>query len=174
MKEYNQMNINKNYILNAIMSNQNILKCLYYTDNNSDILSLPDLNSEQKMQIVKNNIHKFRKIPTDRDDIQKIYISMEYGEVFYMGNNGGYYSAQNPYFKLPNFIFYIISYDTLDDNNVIGSRTDKIEEEIYGIFHNKNVIDDFGKSFLINSTPLTLPKNYVGRQVMMRFVGKNE
>lgn len=169
-----QMNRNKEEIISHIMLNQNILKCLSYNDNTKDILKMPDITGKQKMEIKKNNIFKFKKIPMDTDTIQKTYLSMEYGQIFYMGNTGGYYSASNPYFKLPDFNFYVISHTSLDDNTIIGSRIDRIEEEIYNIFHNKITIDDFGKSFLVSSIPLILPNNYIGRQITIRFVGKNE
>lgn len=168
-----QMNINKEQIISLIMSNQNILKCIKYEDNNIDVLSEPNLTTKDKIQIRKENIYKFRKIPSDTSDIQKTYISMEYGEIFYMGNTGGYYNATNPYFKIPNFIFYIVSHSSLDENKVIGSRIDRIEEEICNIFHDKITIEDFGKSFLVSSTPLFLPNDFIGRQLTLRFVGKN-
>lgn len=166
------MNENKEKIISLIVNNQNILKCIKYKENDCNILDKPDLTLDEKIALRRSNIFKFRKLPTDIVTEQEVYLSMEYGEIYYMGNSGGY-NASNPYFKLPDFIFYVVTHNSLDDNKKIGSRVDRIEEELYNIFHNKITLEDFGKSYLVNSKPLYLPKDFVGRQITMRFVGKN-
>lgn len=143
-----------------------------YKENNKNILKMDDLTDKERIALRKSNIFRFRKIPGDTAVEQDIYISMEYGEIYYMGSNNGY-DGSNPYFKIPDFIFYVIGHASLDDNILIGSRIDRIEEEIYNIFHNQITIDDFGKSFIVNSKPLYLPKDYIGRQITLRFVGRN-
>lgn len=164
------MNKNKEEIVSLLMGNQNILKCLKYSDNNKNILKMEDLTDKERIALRKDTIFKYRKIPADTTIEQKTYISMEYGDIYYMGEN---MRSGNPYFKVPDFIFYIISHTSLDNNAIIGSRVDRIEEELFNIFHNKLTIDDFGKSYIYNSKPLYLPRDFIGRQVILRFVGKN-
>lgn len=168
-----QMNDNKEKIISLIMENQDILKCIKYKENDCNILNKPDLTVKEKIAMRQSNIFKYRKIPIDTVIEQEIYLSMEYGEIYYMGGSGGYYSSSNPYFKIPDFIFYVITHNSLDENKIIGSRVDRIEEEIYNIFHNKLTLEDFGKSYILNSKPLYLPKDYIGRQITLRFVGRN-
>ena len=168
-----QMNENKEKIISLIMENQNILKCMKYSENNRNILKMNDLTDKERIALRRSNIFRFRKMPLDSTTEQSTYISMEYGEIYYMGSSSTSYGGGNPYFKLPDFMIYVVSHTSLDDNAIIGSRIDKIEEEIYNIFHNKITIEDFGKSYLINSKPLYLPKDYIGRQITLRFVGRN-
>lgn len=167
-----QMNSNKEKIVSLIMQNQNILKCMKYKDNNKNILKMQDLTDKERIELRKTNIFKFRKIPGDIGVEQNTYLSMEYGEIFYMGSTSKYGDG-NPYFKIPEFYLYIVSHCSLDENIIIGSRVDRIEEEIYDIFHNKITIEDFGQSFLYSSKPLYLPNDYIGRQIVIRFVGRN-
>ena len=167
-----QMNENKEKIISLIMENQNILKCMQYKDNKKNILKMEDLTDKERVALRHSNIFKFRKIPGDTSTEQETYISMEYGDIYYMGSSTTY-DGGNPYFKLPDFILYVVSYASLDDNKLIGSWVERIEEEVYNIFNNKITIEDFGKSFLINSKPLYLPRDYVGRQITIRFVGRN-
>ena len=167
-----RMNQNKEKIISLIMENQNILKCLFYKDNNKNILNMADLTDKERIALRRSNIFRFRKLPVDSPIEQDTYISMEYGNIYYMGTTSTYDGA-NPYFKLPEFNLYIISYASLDDNKLIGSRIERIEEEIYNIFHDKITVEDFGKSYLVNSQPLFLSRDYVGRQITLRFVGRN-
>lgn len=167
-----RMNQNKEKIISLIMENQNILKCLFYKDNNKNILKMEDLTDKERISLRRSNIFRFRKLPADAPVEQDTYISMEYGDIYYMGTNSTY-GEGNPFFKLPEFKLYVISYASLDDNKLIGSRIERIEEEIYNIFHDKITVEDFGKSYLINSQPLYLPRDYVGRQITLRFVGRN-
>ena len=167
-----QMNANKEKIVSLLMQNQNILKCLKYKENNKNILKMEDVSDKDKIALRKTNIFKFRKIPGDTTTEQDTYISMEYGEIYYMGSSNKY-DGGNPYFKVPDFNIYVIGHISLDENILIGSRIDRIEEEIYNIFHDKITIDDFGKSYRYSSKPLYLPRDYIGRQITIRFVGRN-
>lgn len=168
-----QMNENKEKIISLIMENQDILKCMKYKENNKNILNMDDLTDKERIALRKSNIFRFRKVPGDSAVEQDTYISMEYGEIYYMGSSNGY-DGSNPYFKVLDFMVYVISHASLDDNILIGSRVDRIEEEIYDIFHNKITVEDFGKSFIVSSKPLYLPKDYIGRQITIRFVGRNK
>lgn len=167
-----RMNQNKEKIISLIMENQNILKCLLYKDNNKNILNMADLTDKERISLRRSNIFRFRKLPADTAIEQETYISMEYGDIYYMGTTSTQ-GGTNPYFKLPEFKLYVISYASLDDNKLIGSRVERIEEEIYNIFHDKITVEDFGKSYLVNSQPLYLPRDYIGRQITIRFVGRN-
>lgn len=167
------MNQNKEKIISLIMENQNILKCLLYKENTKNILNMQDLTDKERITLRRSNIFKFRKLPADTAVEQETYISMEYGNIYYMGSTSTREGGGNPYFKLPEFNLYVISYASLDDNKLIGSRIERIEEEIYNIFHDKITVEDFGKSYIVSSQPLYLPRDYVGRQITLRFVGRN-
>ncbi len=166
-----QMNENKEKIISLLMENQTIMKCLFYKDNRINILKQEDLTDEEKQKTRQQHIFRYRKIPADGVMEQETWISLEYGDIFYMGANS--YGAQNPYFKLPDVNIYLTGHSSLDDNQVLGSRIERIEESICNIFHNKITLEDFGKSYLVNSKPLFLPNSYIGRQITIRFVGKN-
>lgn len=162
------LNKNQKDIIDALLSNQDILKCLYCTDSNTDFTKLNDLTISQKMLVRKNNIYEHRTIPDANFNEQKIYISMEYGEIAYSDR-----FTDNPTFATPDFVFYIVSHIDLDITKYNGTRVNFLEQCIAETFHRKKVIDALGISEIDFSSPILIGSpNYVGRQITVKFVNK--
>ena len=159
----------KNLFISNLLNNQNLLKCLYYTDNDKDILSFPDLSVKDKKKVTKENIYQYRKIPTQDDREQKTYIAIEYGDRDY-GATGAKYTSNNIWYEKINMRIFIVSMCEQDVNKYIGSRIDRIEEEIVEMFHKKDNIGSLGYCYVQDSIPLNLTARWIGRMVTLIFV----
>lgn len=157
-----QLNKNKKEIVSAIMNSQEVLKVIYYTNNSVSPFEQANLTSSQKKKIKSENIYEYRKIPTSDSDEQKTYISMEYGIINYNNRN-------QPYFNIPEFVFYIISHSSLDDNKIIGSRVNEIENILIEILHNKFELDTLGVCRVVSSGRINLSNDFIGREIHLTF-----
>lgn len=156
-------------LITAITSNQNLMKCLYYTQNDEDILSLPNLNARQKAEVMKNNIYKYRKLPVASDKTQKTYLAIEYGQRNY-GSQGQKYNKSNIWYQSVEMRILVMSTGSQDVNEYIGSRIDRIEEEIVDLFHKSSVLPSFSYSYVNGSSPISLTEEYIGRAISIVFV----
>lgn len=164
MKELNKL---QQHIVDTVMSNQDLLKALYYTDNTLDFDLQKNITTEQKRELKKNNIYEYRFVPDSQFEEQKIFVSMEYGVVNYAESY-----RDTGVFSQPTFIFYIITYDSLDATKHNGSRVNYIQDCIVETFHKKNCIEALGMSEVSSSSPIYIQSpHYVGRQVTIKFIG---
>ncbi|MEG1142478.1 MAG: hypothetical protein RSE41_08575 [Clostridia bacterium] len=168
-----QLNINQKEIIGFMMECQPLLKYLYYGDNSVDIIEQEDLDSSQKIELIKNKIFDYRRIPDNNSKEVSTYISMEYGAISYIVGSG-YRSSSNPYYHHPTFNFYVISHNSLDRTLMNGSRINAIESHLVNLFNKRFIIPSIGLSEVVTSEPLYLPNNYVGRQIKIRFVDKSD
>lgn len=160
---------NKSLFISNLLNNQNLLKCLYYVENDKDILSLPDLTAKQKKKVSKENIFQYRKIPSQDDRQQYTYIAIEYGDRDY-GVSGAKYATNNSWYEQIELRVYIVSMCEQDVNKYIGSRIDRIEEEIVETFHKRNNIGSLGYCYVQDSIPLNLTTRWIGRMITLTFV----
>ena len=114
-------------IHDKIKSNPDILKMLYYMDNETNPLEQPRLTLAQAKQVVKNNIYTRKKVPSDKDNAMQTYISMRYGQKVY-------HHERNKYFNGNTFTFYVLCHNDYDTNEIIGSRVCEIERLIAEMF----------------------------------------
>ena len=174
----NELSQKKENLISEIMQNQEILKCLYYNNNNIDIFDkevLPDIVAPQVLaDISRINIFRNRKLPTETSPIQKTYISVFYGDIDYSVQTSNAWSGgavKSPIWSKPVIHIYIISHESLDDNLFIGSRVEAIECELRKALSGKFKLDGFGKSYLdVSEYIYNMPMDYIGRRVTLEFV----
>lgn len=163
----------KNEFISNVMNNQTILKCLYYTSDDGDILNMADITDPKiRRTIYKENFYKQRKLPTDSMKEQKTYLSLEFGTINYTSvqQSRSWDAVTIPFWTTPILYVYIITHQSLDDNDYIGSRLETIEYELKEMFHNKQVMTGFGRSFLVTSEPLiNLQSDFIGRRLQIQF-----
>lgn len=165
------LNNHQQEIINTLMSDQTLLKFLYY-NKNEDILNKPELNKKQAKQIRDNNIFNFKRIPTINDKEMITYISMEFDKIGYTSNFNSK-QTHNQYWVAPSYVFYIINHYQNDDTQN-GSRINAIEDRIVDLFHCKNNISSIGISVIQYSQPIIgLTHPYIGRALYISFIDKN-
>lgn len=148
-------------IHDKIKSNPDILKLLYYTDNNINPLEQPKLTKTQAQQVIKNNIYTRKKIPMENDTIQ-CYICMRYGQKIYHHQKNHFYNGNT-------FNFYVLCHNEYDTNEIIGSRVCEIERLIEEMFDSGSV-DTTCKTMLTRSVDTDVNgTDYSGRHIEIVF-----
>lgn len=166
-KAYGRLNKHKEEFIRILMSDQILLKFLYYKDNSSDILSKPDLTVREKAMLKSKNIFEYRKLPTENNTEVDTYLSMEFGMNRYQNKDG------NKYFTQPTIYVYTVANNQLDDTSN-GSRIYAIEDRLVELFHYEKNETIIGYSVVVASEDLNLPSPYVGRKLMIRFADRND
>lgn len=164
-----QLNLSKECIVNALMTDQHLLKYLKYKENDINIPLQPDLTKEERIVLRNRNIYEYRKAPSTESPVRDIWISMEYGIINRMEASR---IKKMTYFSKPTFCFYIITLDELD-KCLNGSRLYAIEDRLVKLFWKKNIMS-LGESYILGSEPMQLPYPYVGRKVTLGFYSLNE
>lgn len=160
-----------NEILGIIMSDQPILKFLYY-NKDEDVLSKPDLTKKEIMTMRDVNFFRHKKIPTIESNDQRTVISIEFDEVSRRQSYG--HRDNMKYWVRPTVGVYVIGHAT-NDNTKNGSRVWAIEDRLVDLFHYKLNDISLGASCVIGSEDLYgLPYPYFGRVVKITFWDKNE
>lgn len=166
-KPYGQLNKHKEEFIRLLMSDQILLKFLYYKDNSIDILSQPNLTVKQKEILKSKNIFEYKKLPTENSNDVETYLSLEFGMNRYQNRD------LNKYFTQPSIYVYTITNNQLD-NTSNGSRLYAIEDRLVDLFHYEKNEATIGNSIVIASEDLNLPSPYIGRKLMIRFTDRNE
>lgn len=166
-----QLNINQKEIIRALMSNDKLLRYLFYNDNSVDIVAQKNLTSDEKHKVREENIYEYRAVPDSNFNEVKTYVSMEYGQNVYSSDRRG---SSNPFFIVPTFNFYLVTHRSLDSTKWNGSRINAIEDCIKETFHHQMVIPTLGITQLTISEPITINPNYIGRVINIRFVESSE
>lgn len=160
-----------NEIMGIILSDQPLLKLLYY-NNDEDVLNKPDLTMTQIASMKNVNFFKHKKIPTIEANEQVTTISFEYDEV----SRNQSFGHRDPmkYWMKPTVGIYIVGHATNDDTKN-GSRVWAIEDRLVELFHYKSNDISLGSSCVTGSEDLYgLPYPYFGRVVKITFWDKNE
>ena len=159
-------NIVKNEIVNQIMSHPLLVKLLFYKDTNIDIFTQPDLTFKQIRQVKRENIYESMKIPLNNQDVERPYLTMQYG-------NKDYHPRKNPFFNGNDFAIYVFCNTAIDDT-FNGSRVSALEHCIYEIFDNGEV-GAIGNSRLGISEPIAINgTNIIGRKIPIVFADFNK
>ena len=157
-----------NEIMAIIMSDQDILKFLYY-NKDDDVLSKPDLTKKQIASMKNINFFKHKKIPTVETNEMRTVISFEYDEVTRSNRKGNY-----KYWSVPTVCIYIIGHVSNDETKN-GSRVWAIEDRLVDLFHYEKNNISLGNSCVTKSEDIYgLPYPYFGRAVSIQFWDKNE
>lgn len=159
-------NIVKNEIVNQIMSHKLLLKLLFYKDIKKDIFEEYDLTFAQIRQVKAENIYESMKIPLNNQDVERPYLTMQYGMK-------DYHTRKNPYFNGNDFYIYVFC-NTLLDDTPNGSRISALEHCIYEIFDDGEV-ETIGNSKLGISEPIAINgTNIIGRKIPVIFADFNK
>ena len=71
---YGQLNELREEIINKVMSNQDLLKFLFYCNTN-DVLSQPVLNKKQRESLINTQIFKYKRMPLKDQTYTKCFLS---------------------------------------------------------------------------------------------------
>lgn len=160
-----------NEIMGIIMSDQKILKFLYY-NKDEDVLNKPDLTKKQIASMKNINFFKHKKIPTVETNEMRTAISFEYEEVVRQSSYGS--KEATKYWYKPMVCIYVIGHST-NDNTKNGSRVWGIEDRIVELFHFTHNEISLGASSVIKSEDIYgLPYPYFGRAIYIQFWDKNQ
>ena len=176
---YGQLNELREEIMNKVMSNQDLLKLLFYCDiieinaireslgkpkfptiDKADILSLPNLNRTQSNSLKINQVFKYKRMPLNGETFTKCFLSMQFGRVLR--------EPKNNHFTLPLFAFTIVCPDAISET-LNGSRILAIEQCIEDSFAYQHVAG-LGQTFVIGSEPENTDTGYQARTITLRFL----
>ena len=115
---YGQLNELRESIMNKVMTNQDLLKFIYYcnTDDKTDILSLPNLTKDQRKSLINTQIFKYKRMPLNSQTDAKCFLSMQY-----LGVNR---NRKEPYWMMPYFEFTVVSSNSIDETLHFLSNAD--------------------------------------------------
>lgn len=163
---YGQLNELREEIINKVMTNQDLLKLLFYCDTN-DVLSQPNLTRSQKDSLKLNQIFKYKRMPLNNETVTKCFLSMQFGKV---GR-----SMKNPFWMQPYFEFTIVCPNAILETTV-GDRMLAIEQCLTDTFEFQDV-GSVGNVRISGSANIAVDTNYSGRVVQLYFIDwidKNE
>lgn len=163
---YGQLNELREEIMNKVMSNQDLLKFLFYCDT-KDVLSQPNLNRTQTNSLKLNQIFKYKRMPLNNETKTKCFLSMQFGKV---GR-----SMKNPFWMQPYFEFTIVCPNAILETTV-GDRMLAIEQCLTDTFEFQSV-GNVGNVRISGSANIAVDTNYSGRVVQLYFIDwidKNE
>ncbi len=125
-EQFGDLNDLRIEITNRLLTNQDLLKFLYYQDSNIDILNQPILTRDQRKKVADEQIFKYFKVDTTLSNEIKCYISFDIKETE-CDTWGNFYK--------PIFTFNIVcGYSLIETQN--GSRILALEECLKRTFHN--------------------------------------
>ena len=156
---YGQLNELREEIMNKVMSNQDLLKLLFYCDVD-DVLSQPNLNRSQKDSLKKNQIFKYKRMPLNNETSTKCFLSMQFGKV---GR-----SMKNPFWMQPYFEFTIVCPNAILETTV-GDRMLAIEQCLTDTFEFQNV-GNVGNVRISGSANENCDSGYSARIVQLYFI----
>jgi hypothetical protein len=159
---YGQLNELRESIMNKVMSNQDLLKFIFYCDTteNTDILLLPNLTKEQRKSLINTQIFKYKRMPLKDETTAKCFLSMQY-----LGVNR---NKKEPYWMMPYFEFTVVCSDSISEI-ANGNRLLAIEECIVNSFDMQNV-GAVGNCRVIVSQPTNSDTGFQARAIQVFFV----
>ena len=158
---YGQLNELRESIMNKVMTNQDLLKFIYYcnTDDKTDILSLPNLTKDQRKSLINTQIFKYKRMPLNSQTDAKCFLSMQYTQIFRHKDNN---------WIMPCFEFVIVCPDSIAET-LNGSRILAIENCIVDSFNMKDV-GAVGFVKVDTSKPENVDTGLSARSVPIHFV----
>lgn len=159
---YGQLNELRESIMNKLMTNQDLLKFIYYcnTDDKTDILSLPNLTKDQRKSLINTQIFKYKRMPLNSQTDAKCFLSMQY-----LGVNR---NRKEPYFMMPYFEFTVVCPDAIAEISN-GNRILAIEECLVQLYDMKDV-GGIGNCRVLISEPEKVDTGYQSRKTQIVFV----
>lgn len=156
---YGQLNELREEIMNKVMTNQDLLKFLFYCDTN-DVLSQPNLNRTQRQSLIDTQIFKYKRMPLNNETSTKCFLSMQFGKV---GRN-----MKNPFWMQPYFEFTIVCPNAILETNV-GDRMLAIEQCLTDSFEFQDV-GSVGAVRISGSINENCDTGYSARVVQLYFI----
>jgi len=156
---YGQLNELREEIMNKVMSNQDLLKFLFYCDTD-DVLSQPNLNRTQRQSLINTQIFKYKRMPLNSQTDAKCFLSMQFGRVIR--------DVKNNRWMLPLFAFTVVCSDSIAET-LHGNRILAIEQCIEDTFSYQNV-GNIGQVYIVGSEPETADTGLQARSTTMKFV----
>lgn len=147
------LNFKLDEIVDRIMNNQDILKMLYYTKHNGDVLGEKDLDKKQKRELLGSKIFKHMRLPIVNDEAD-CYMSMCYGATPY------YSKKKGKYIITPTFNIYIICHISLS-TTLNGERNLYMIDALNRELHNAKGIG-IGEMVCTGFEPILMPSGFVG------------
>lgn len=159
---YGQLNELRESIMNKLMTNQDLLKFIYYcnTDDKTDILSLPNLTKEQRKSLINTQIFKYKRMPLNSQTDAKCFLSMQFGRIIR--------DVKNNRWMLPLFAFTVVCSDSIAET-LHGNRILAIEQCIEDTFSYQNV-GNVGQVYIVGSEPETADTGFQVRSTTIKFV----
>ena len=155
---YGQLNELREEIINKVMSNQDLLKFLFYCNTN-DVLSQPVLNKKQRESLINTQIFKYKRMPLNSQTDAKCFLSMQFTQI---------YRHKDNYWIMPCFEFIVICPDSIAEINE-GSRILAIENCIIDSFDMKD-IGAVGNVKIGTSQPENSDTGLQARKIPIQFV----
>lgn len=156
---YGQLNELREEIINKVMTNQDLLKFLFYCDTN-DVLSQPVLNRTQRQSLINTQIFKYKRMPLKDQTYTKCFLSMQFGRVVR--------NPENNHWTTPLFAFTIVCPDAISET-LQGSRVLAIEQCLEDSF-SYQYIDKLGMMYIIGSDPETVDTGYQSRTITFKTI----
>ena len=156
---YGQLNELREEIMNKVMSNQDLLKFLFYCDTD-DVLSQPNLNRTQRQSLINTQIFKYKRMPLNSQTDAKCFLSMQFGRVIR--------DVKNNRWMLPLFAFTVVCSDSIAET-LHGNRILAIEQCVEDTFSYQNV-GNIGQVYIVGSEPETADTGLQARSTTMKFV----
>lgn len=156
---YGQLNELREEIMNKVMTNQDLLKFLFYCDT-KDVLSQPNLNRIQKDSLKLNQIFKYKRMPLNNETKTKCFLSMQFGRVVR--------NLENNHWVIPLFAFTIVCPNAISET-LHGSRILAIEQCLEDSF-SYQYIDKLGMMYIVGSDPETVDTGYQSRTMTFKTI----
>lgn len=140
-----ELGTNKNEILTRLISSENLVKALTYSDTNFLDKPMPD----DPTTLIYNQIFPFSKVPSTTDTA-KTYITMKFG-----------YKPEGVYFKISSIYLYIITHTSLIRTDYGMLRYDFLANEIDKLFNMQRGIG-IGKLPFYEMSDIQVNDNWLG------------
>lgn len=150
------LNYKLDEIVERIMGSQDIVKMLYYTNHNGNIVGEKDLTSKQKRALMNTKIFKHMRLPVVNDEAD-CYMSMCYGATLY------YSKKRGKYIITPTFNIYIICHTSLS-STLNGERNYFLIDALNKVLHNAKGIG-IGDMVCTGFEPIMMPSGFVGNMI---------
>ena len=137
--------------MSRLVSSENIVKALTYSDNN--FLDKPML--DDSTTLLYNQIFPFAKVPKSTDEA-KTFITMKFG-----------YKPDGAYFKLSNIHFYVITHISLIKTDYETLRYDYLINQIDMLFNSQRGIG-IGKLPFYEMSDFAVNEDWLGAYIGYR------
>lgn len=172
-----QSTLNKEAIMDLLLRDDYLIKLIAYDNVDEDLYEMPNLTMKDKARLINDRIFKHKRFPSNKDNEDKTYLSMEFGTKDYSSLDK--YNRRDVLARDNYFVFYYITKESLCDT-FNGDRLDEIEERIVKILiENQSIENEDGTVFLKNivpqlGVPIETSDNFLGRMLTVHFKDTND